>query len=81
LSLLLDCFCGGGSTDTRLFYIPLARNDTRQADMNRQEQVGAVTEDVVEFVKGLSVLKTYNMTEKQFFKTKNRLCKAQSTFC
>ncbi len=49
--------------------------------MNRQEQVGAVTEDVVEFVKGLSVLKTYNMTEKQFFKTKNRLCKAQSTFC
>ncbi len=39
-------------------------------DLNRQEQVGAVTEDAVEFVKGLPVLKTYNMAEKQFFKTK-----------
>lgn len=47
-------------------------------DMNRQEQVGAVTEDVVEFVKGLSVLKTYNMTEKQFFKTKIAFAKLKA---
>jgi len=39
-------------------------------NMNRQEQLGVVTEDAVEYIKGLHVLKTYNMTNKQFFKTK-----------
>lgn len=47
-------------------------------DLNRQEQVGAVTEDAVEFVKGLSVLKTYNMAEKQFFKTKVAFAKLRA---
>lgn len=39
--------------------------------LNRQEEIAVVTEDTVEFIKGLSVLKTYNMEEKQFYKTKN----------
>jgi ATP-binding cassette subfamily B protein IrtB len=42
-------------------------------DINRQKFIGEVTEDTVEFIKGLHVLKTYNMADKQFSKT-------QSTF-
>lgn len=40
-------------------------------NINRQEFIGEVTEDTVEFVGGLHVLKTYNMSEKQFSKTVN----------
>ncbi|MGL6198089.1 MAG: ABC transporter ATP-binding protein [Lachnospiraceae bacterium] len=39
-------------------------------DLDRQQLVAEVTEDTVEFVNGLSVLKTYNMTDKLFYKTK-----------
>ena len=38
-------------------------------NINRQEFIGEVTEDAIEFVGGLHVLKTYNMSEKQFSKT------------
>lgn len=37
----------------------------------RQKEMGEATEEVIEFIKGLRVLKTYNMTDKQFYKTKN----------
>ena len=37
---------------------------------NRQEQVGEVTEEVVDYIKGLHVLKTYNMESKQFSRTR-----------
>lgn len=40
-------------------------------DLHRQKEIGETTEEVVEFIKGLKVLKTYNMTEKEFYKTKN----------
>ncbi len=40
-------------------------------NLYRQKEVGATTEEVVEFIKGLKVLKTYNMTDKEFYKTKN----------
>lgn len=40
-------------------------------NINRQEFIGEITEDTVEFVGGLHVLKTYNMSEKQFSKTVN----------
>ena len=39
--------------------------------LNRQKLIGQVTEDTIEFIKGLPVLKSYNMTEKQFSKTQN----------
>ena len=39
--------------------------------LNRQKLVGQVTEDTIEFIKGLPVLKSYNMTEKQFSKTQD----------
>lgn len=39
-------------------------------DLDRPREMGKVTEDIVEFIKGLRVLKTYNMADKQFFKTK-----------
>ena len=44
---------------------------TRQdaLNLNRQKLIGAVTEDTIEFIKGLHVLKAYNMAEKQFSKT------------
>jgi len=38
--------------------------------INRQELIGAFTQDIVEFINGLHVLKIYNMAEKQFSKTK-----------
>ena len=37
--------------------------------LNRQKLIGQVTEDTIEFIKGLPILKSYNMTEKQFSKT------------
>lgn len=40
-------------------------------NINRQEFIGEITEDTIEFVGGLHVLKTYNMSEKQFSKTVN----------
>ena len=39
--------------------------------LNRQKLIGQVTEDTIEFIKGLPVLKSYNMTEKQFSKTQD----------
>lgn len=39
-------------------------------DLNRQEMIGEVTEESMEFINGLSVLKTYNMTDKLFYRTK-----------
>ena len=44
---------------------------TRQdaLNLNRQKLIGTVTEDTIEFIKGLHVLKAYNMAEKQFSKT------------
>lgn len=42
----------------------------RRLGLYREKLVSEVTEDIVEFTKGLRVLKTYNMEEKQFFKTK-----------
>jgi ATP-binding cassette subfamily B protein len=39
-------------------------------DLNRQEQVGVVTEDTIEYIKGLHILKNCNMTENRFSKTK-----------
>ncbi len=39
-------------------------------DLDRQRQIAEVTEDTVEFVNGLPVLKTYNMTDKLFDRTK-----------
>ena len=39
-------------------------------NLNRQKVVGEVTEDVVEFDRGLHVLKTFNMAEKQFSRTR-----------
>ena len=46
---------------------------TRQdaLNLNRQKLIGQVTEDTIEFIKGLPVLKSYNMTEKQFSKTQD----------
>ena len=40
-------------------------------NLNRQNEVGETTEETIEFIKGLKILKTYNMTERQFYKTKN----------
>ena len=40
-------------------------------NLHRQKEIGETTEEVVEFIKGLKVLKTYNMTDKQFYKTQN----------
>lgn len=48
----------------------LASTSERQ-NLHRQEELGETTEEVVEFIKGLKVLKTYNMTNKEFYKTKN----------
>ncbi|WP_024469923.1 ABC transporter ATP-binding protein [Treponema pedis] len=45
--------------------------------INRQQFIGSVTEDAVEFIKGLHVLKTCNMAEKQFFKTQNAFKRLQ----
>lgn len=39
--------------------------------LNRQKLIGQVTEDTIEFIKGLPVLKSYNMTEKRFSKTQD----------
>ncbi len=62
---------------TALLFIPtwfayrhLAATQSR-LDLDRQRQIAEVTEDTVEFVNGLSVLKTYNMTDKLFYKTKS----------
>lgn len=46
---------------------------TRQdaLNLNRQKLIGQVTEDTIEFIKGLPVLKSHNMTEKQFSKTQD----------
>ena len=46
---------------------------TRQdaLNLNRQKLIGQVTEDTIEFIKGLPVLKSCNMTEKQFSKTQD----------
>ncbi len=38
--------------------------------LDRQRMIAEVTEDTVEFVGGLPVLKTYNMTDKLFYRTK-----------
>ncbi len=38
--------------------------------INRQNFIGRVTEQILEFIKGIHVLKNYNMAEKQFVKTK-----------
>jgi ATP-binding cassette subfamily B protein len=38
-------------------------------DLDRQRLVAEVTEDTVEFINGLPVLKTYNMTDKLFYRT------------
>lgn len=45
---------------------------TRQdkLNINRQEFIGQVTESTIEFIKGLYILKSYNMADKQFSKTK-----------
>jgi ATP-binding cassette subfamily B protein len=40
-------------------------------DLNRQEMIAKVTEESMEFINGLSVLKTYNMTDKLFYRTKD----------
>lgn len=39
-------------------------------DLNRQEEMGTLTENTIEYVRGLHVLKTYNMTGKSFFRIK-----------
>lgn len=39
--------------------------------INRQKVIGAVTDQAVEYVSGLHVLKSYNMGKKQFHKAKN----------
>lgn len=59
---------------TYIAYHHLASTQDR-LNLNRQEQVGAVTGDAVEFVRGLHVLKTCNMTEQQFFKTQQSFAK------
>lgn len=46
--------------------------------INRQEEIGKVAENTLEFLKGINVIKTYNMNDKQFKKTKEsyeQMCK------
>jgi ATP-binding cassette subfamily B protein len=49
-------------------YLRLASTQDR-LDLDRQRLVAEVTEDTVEFINGLPVLKTYNMTDKLFYRT------------
>lgn len=51
-----------------LAYKYLAKTQDR-LNLNRQDAVGEFTENTVEFIKGLPVLKTYNMTDQQLYKT------------
>lgn len=39
-------------------------------DLNRQDQFGVLTENTIEYVRGLHVIKTYNITGKSFFRVK-----------
>lgn len=50
-----------------LFKYLLGTVDRHQ--LHRQQEIGEATEEVVEFIKGLKIIKTYNMTDKQFYKT------------
>jgi ATP-binding cassette subfamily B protein len=49
-------------------YLRLASTQDR-LDLDRQRLIAEVTEDTVEFINGLPVLKTYNMTDKLFYRT------------
>ena len=48
--------------------------------LNRQKLIGLVTEDTIEFIKGLPVLKSYNMTEKQFSKMEFLVGESQTEY-
>lgn len=62
---------------TWLAYKNLATKQDK-LNINRQEFIGEVTEDIVEFIGGLHVLKTYNMSEKQSSKTVNTFRKLRN---
>ena len=75
--LVLLCFDYRIALVTAILFIPTwfaykkLENTQERYKLDRQRQIAEVTEDTVEFVNGLPVLKTYNMTDTLFYRTKS----------
>ncbi|MDO5713667.1 MAG: ABC transporter ATP-binding protein [Tissierellia bacterium] len=49
----------------------------KRHNLDRQNQIALFADEVVDFIKGIEVLKIYNMTESQFFKIKHAFAKVR----